>query len=243
MTQALAHHPVQILTNSDFLTSQATAAGLDTRCWHTVPNALLTDGVPPPTAQRDRQRLNGPIRIVARAEPHKGIAELIEACPAHLDRPVEIVLADAAFEYWPGMQREVISTCHRLAATRPAIRLHPALPWQAVQPFLADAACTIISSTSPETFCNTALEALSVATPVVTFDLGHVPRLIGQAGVVVPTGAGAAGLWDAAGRLLADSAAYQAASAAGPPIAARHTPAAAADAFLSAVAGPTETRS
>ncbi len=179
--QALAHHPDHVLTNSEFLCHQATAAGLATHRWPAVPHALLTPGPPPAAAIREQLRQRGPIRIVTRAEPHKGIAELITACPPDLDRDVDIVLASAAFEYWPGMQREVITTCQRLADDHPRVRLCPALPWHGVQPFLAAASCTVIASTSPETFCNTALEALSVATPVVTFDLGHVPTLISGA--------------------------------------------------------------
>lgn len=69
----------------------------------------------------------------------------------------------------------------------PGVRVLPALAWISVQPFLAGAACTVIATTAPETFCNTALESLSVATPIVTKDLGHVLTRIGTAGTVVPT--------------------------------------------------------
>ncbi|MGH3887385.1 MAG: glycosyltransferase family 4 protein [Pseudonocardiaceae bacterium] len=233
--QALARHPDHVLTNSAFLCHQAAAVGLDTQRWHVVPNALITPGTPPADAVREHLRQRGPVRIVTRAEPHKGIAELITACPSDLGRDVNIVLASAAFEYWPGMQREVITACQRLADDHPRVRLCSALPWHGVQPFLAAASCTVIASTSPETFCNTALEALSVATPVITFDLGHVPTLIGDAGTVVPLAQSADGLWKAVTDLLDSSHRYRHASQAGPRHAARHQPDLVAETFLAAV--------
>ncbi len=233
--QALAHQPDRVLTNSEFLIREATNAGLDTRGWRAVPNALLTPGTPPSATAREHLRTSGPVRIVARAEPHKGIAELITACPHTFERDVEIVLATAGFEYWPGMQQQVIADCQSRARAHPRVRLVADLPWRAVQPFLAGAACTVIASTSPETFCNTALEALSVATPVVTFDLGHVPTLIGNAGAVVPPSAGAAGLWQAVTELLADTEGYQRASQTAIQRAAKHDPAAIAEQFLRVV--------
>lgn len=233
--QALARHPDYVLTNSEFLLGQATAAGLNVSGWHAVPNALINPGVPPTLAIREQLRRGGPVRIVGRAEPHKGIAELITACPRDLGRNVDIVLASAGFEYWPGMQREVIAVCQRVAADHPRVWLHPELPWHGVQPFFAAASCTIIASTSPETFCNTALEALSVATPVITFDLGHVPTLIGGAGTVVPRTHGANGLWKAVIDLLNNPHRYHHASHTGPMRAAPHQPEKVAETFLAAV--------
>jgi glycosyltransferase involved in cell wall biosynthesis len=235
LQQALAHRPDHVLTNSDFLIREATKAGLDTGGWHAVPNALLAPGGPPTEAQRESLRRHGPVRIVARAEPHKGIAELIAACPQDLDHDVEIVLATAGFEYWQGMQHDVQRECSLVARQRPRVRLLPELAWDRVQPFLAGAACTVIASTAPETFCNTALEALSVATPVVTFDLGHVPTLIGPAGTVVPVERGARGLWQAVQDLLADRDRYQRASTEGPLRAAPYQPQSVAETFLDAV--------
>ncbi|MFE0023383.1 glycosyltransferase [Amycolatopsis sp. NPDC059021] len=234
--QALAHCPDRVLTNSEFLITKATAAGLDTTGWQAVPNALLAPGSAPGSAAREQLRTRGPVRIVARAEPHKGIAELIDACPHALDRDVDIVLATAGFEYWPGMQHHVVADCRRRAAAHPRVRLVPDLPWRAVQPFLAEAACTVIASTSPETFCNTALEALSVGTPVITFDLGHVPTLIGDAGTVVPTAAGAAGLWHAVNDLLAEPSGYHRASRKATGRASAHNPNLIAHRFLDALA-------
>jgi iron(II)-dependent oxidoreductase len=233
--QALARRPDTVLTNSRFLIDQAAEAGHDTSAWKAVPNGLLTNAVPVPDQRREARRRCGPVRIVARAEPHKGIRELIDATPADLDRPVEIVLA-AGFEYWPGMQTEVIAGCRRAAAACTAtVRVLPALPWRDVPLFLADAALTVISTTSPESFCNVAAEALSVGTPVVAYDFGHVPVLAGPSGVMVPPDHGPGALWAAARGLLADPGGYHAAARAAPGRVAGHTPAAAASAFLAAV--------
>ena len=122
--------------------------------------------------------------------------------------------------------------------TAPArVRLLPALGWRDVPGFLAQAAVTIISTTSPESWCNAAAEALSAGTPVIGYDFGHVPALTGPAGVMVTPGQPPRALWSAATRLLADPGAYHAAATAAPGQVRPHTPAAAAAAFLRAVAG------
>jgi glycosyltransferase involved in cell wall biosynthesis len=233
--EAAAHASV-VMTNSPFMLEEAASAGYDTSRWAAVPNALLTTVEPPDGDRRERLRRAGPVRIVARAEPHKGIRELIDAVPDDLGRQVEIVLAAAGFEYWPGMQDDVINEARNAARSSPAVRLLPALPWRAVPDFFAGAAATIISTTSPESWCNAAAEALSAGTPVVAYDFGHVPTLAGPAGVMVAPGRPATALWDATTALLDDPRAYHAASRAAPAPVAAHTPAAAAAAFLDALA-------
>jgi glycosyltransferase involved in cell wall biosynthesis len=132
---------------------------------------------------------------------------------------------------------EALKACRRFAALRPDVaRLLPALPWREVPAFMAGAAVTAISSLEPETFCFVAAEALSVGTPLVTFDLGYVPTLAGDAGRVVPLEAGFDGMWAAITDLLTDPAAYHAASAAAAGRVFAHTPLKVADAFLAAVA-------
>jgi glycosyltransferase involved in cell wall biosynthesis len=236
--QALARHPDAVITNSDFLIGQAAAAGFDTAAWRAVPNALLTAATPPGPERREELRRTGPVRIAARAEPHKGLRELIEAIPDDLGRPADIALAAAGFEYWPGMQEEVIRECRDAARSAPGeVRILPALKWGQVPEFLAGAAATIISTTSPETWCNAAAEALSAGTPVIAYDFGHVPVLTGTAGIMVPPAEPAAALWDAATTLLADRAAYHLAARSAPGRVRGHTPAASARAFLAAVSG------
>jgi glycosyltransferase involved in cell wall biosynthesis len=236
--QALAAGPDRVITNSKFLISQAAEAGLNVTGWSAVPNALLTPAKPPAPDRREELRQRGPVRIAVRAEPDKGIAELIAAVPPGLDRDVEIALAAAGFEYWPGMQDQVMADCAAAARTAPArVRLLPPLPWQDVPGFLAGAAVTIISTTSPESWCNAAAEALSAGTPVIGYDFGHVPVLTGPAGVMVAPGQPPRALWAAATRLLADPDAYHAAATTAPGQVRPHTPAAAAAAFLSAVNG------
>jgi glycosyltransferase involved in cell wall biosynthesis len=221
---------------SDFLSEEGAQAGLDTGRWATVPNALLDVPAPVPAAMRERLRQRGPIRIASRVEPAKGLVELLEAVPEDWQRPIELVLAEADFEFWTGMQRDVLAACRKEAALRPEnVRLLPALGWREVPPFLAGAAATIISSTEPETFCHTAAEALSVGTPVVTFDLGNVPRLVGAAGRAVPLEDGAAALWSTLSDLLNNADDYAAASRSAPSRVAAFNPIAAATALLTAL--------
>jgi glycosyltransferase involved in cell wall biosynthesis len=63
-----------------------------------------------------------------------------------------------------------------------------------------------------ETFGLVALEAMAGGAPVVAFDLGNLPALIGGGGLVVPRERGHVGLWCAAGKLLADPIGYEQAS-------------------------------
>ena len=234
--QALVVGPDRVITNSEFLISQAAEAGLDVTGWAAVPNALLATAEPPLPERREALRRRGPVRIAVRAEPHKGIAELIAAIPLGLGRDVEIALAAASFEYWPGMQDEVAAACAAAARAAPArVRLDPALDWREVPSFFAGAALTIISTTSPESWCNAAAEALSVGTPVIGYGFGHVPTLAGPAGVMVRPGEPPAALWAAATRLLADPGAYHAATTAASGQVSQHTPAASAAAFIGAV--------
>ncbi|MEE1823887.1 glycosyltransferase family 4 protein [Streptomyces sp. BE20] len=232
MTTSLAHRPDTVLTVSDFMIEEAARQGLDSSSWQALPNALLHHTAPPTAAEREELRAHGPVRIVARAEPHKGTAELLKAMPAGLGRRLEIVLAAAGFEYWPGMQDQVIDECRRLAAERPDVALLAALPWQDVPPFLAGAAVVVVGSTSPETFGNVAAEALSVATPVVGYGLGHLPALTGEAGRMTDLDQGPEQLWAAVTRLLGDLDAYHAASQAGPAQVAAHSPRVVAETFL-----------
>lgn len=220
---------------SDYLMDEAARSGLNTRQWATVPNTLLEFGSPPGQRQREQQRRSAPVRVATRVEPAKGLVELLTALPGAWWRPVELVLAEADFEYWPGMQRDVMAECRELARRRPdVVSILPALPWREVPHFLGGAAATVISSVEPETFCHTAAEALSAGTPAVTFDLGNVPRMIGAAGRAVPLDAGPAALWTALDDLLGDPATYQAASRAAPGRVAAFTPAAATRALLDA---------
>jgi glycosyltransferase involved in cell wall biosynthesis len=234
--QALARNPDAVIPNSAFLCEEAARAGIDTTGWVPVPNALLNAAKPPSIEQREKLRQSGPVRIVARAEPHKGIRELITALPPGLNRPVEIVLAAAGFEYWPGMQDTVLAECAEAARRAPGnVKLLPALPWRQVPEFFSGASLTIISTTSPETWCNVAAEALSAGTPVIAYAFGHVPVLVGSAGVMVPPGTPANALWAAALELLGDRAAYHQAARTAPTRVCDHTPSASASRFLAAV--------
>ncbi|AHH97441.1 hypothetical protein GCM10010174_06480 [Kutzneria viridogrisea] len=235
MRRSLAQRPDAVLAVSPFLIDEAARTGLDTTGWHALPNALPSTGQAPCHDERERLRRTGPVRIVARADPYKGIAELLNALPEGFGRPVQIVLAAAAFELGRGMQTELINACRARAAAFPNVEVLPAIPWLGVQPFLAEAALTLVPSTRPETFGNVAAESLSVGTPVVAYRFGHLPVLVGGAGRLVDldvlSGLGrsslltgntleavdfadnAARLWQAAAELLDNADAYHAASA------------------------------
>jgi iron(II)-dependent oxidoreductase len=220
---------------SPFMELEAQREGYDTSKWRVIPNALLATAQPVPAAERERLRAEGPIRIVSRAEPYKGLAELLEALPADWDRPVELVLAKAGFEYWPGMQQEVFDAVHAAAAKRPdVVRVLDPLPWDGVQDFFAGAAATVIASYEPETFCNTAAEAMSTGAPVVGFGIGNLPFLVSEGGVMVPLAAGCSGLWSELALLLADSERYHALAHNAPLRTSLHAPADVVRALLDA---------
>ncbi|MGC5000718.1 glycosyltransferase family 4 protein [Streptomyces sp. DT195] len=198
---------------SPFMESEAREQGYDTSSWTIVPNALFAPARPAEREERERLRTQGPIRIVSRAEPYKGLAELLEALPDDWTRPVELVLAAAGFEYWPGMQDEVFAAVRAAAGLRPdVVTVLDALPWQEVQPFFAGAAATIIASYEPETFCNAAAEAMSTGAPVVGIGIGNLPHLVGDGGLMASADQGAKGIWPALAELLDDTDRYHAVS-------------------------------
>ncbi|MER6912680.1 glycosyltransferase family 4 protein [Streptomyces sp. NPDC000594] len=239
MRQSLGHRPDAVLTVSDFLAGESARAGVDSGDWYVLPNALPLRSAPPGRDERERLRSTGPVRTLARADPQKGIVPLLRAYPeAGIGRPVQIVLAHARFEFWPGMQNQVVEECRRLAAALPEVEILPAMPWHEVQPFLAGSAAALIPSIEPETFGNVASEALSVGTPVVGYGLGHLPALIGEGGRTVDLEDGPEQLWESLTRLLDDASAYHAASRCAPAQVADLAPDAVARTFLRAVAPP-----
>jgi iron(II)-dependent oxidoreductase len=173
---------------------------------------------------------------VARAVPGKGQAAFLRAMPEGWTRPVEVVLAEADFEFTRGETAQALADCRAERERRPGlVRILPALPWRHVPPFLAGAALTPVTSLEPETFSFVAAESLSAGTPVTALDIGYVPRLLGPAGAVTPFASGMPGMWGAVIRLLADHDAYHAACLAAPARVAAHTPERAAEVFLAAV--------
>ncbi|MFJ7279918.1 glycosyltransferase family 4 protein [Kitasatospora sp. NPDC098663] len=257
MHESLAHKPDAVLAASSFLVSESARAGVDTTGWQVLPNPLPRRGTPPPSGIREGLRRTGPLRTLARPDPVKGITGLLRAIPDDFDRPVQVVLADAGFELWRGMQDDVRRECQKLAEGRPQIELLPPLPWDEVQDFLAEAALAMMPTTWPETFGNVAAEALSAGTPVVGFHLGNLPHLVGTAGALVelgpaaevhhisavtsrnaqPPGAeeGFARLWAATTALLSDPDGYHAASEQAVRQVAGYEPAAVASTFLRCV--------
>jgi glycosyltransferase involved in cell wall biosynthesis len=257
MHESLARRPDAVLAVSSFVIEESARAGVDTTGWQVLPNSLPRPGTPPPPDVRETLRRTGPLRTLTRPDPVKGIAGLLRSIPDDLDRPVQIVLADAGFELWRGMQDDVRRECESAARARPGIELLPALRWDEAQDFLAGSALALVPTTWPETFGNVAVEALSTGTPVAGFRLGNLPHLVGTAGCLVeldrpaevqdiggvtgltaqPAHAdeGFARLWSAMTSLLADHDAYHMASERALCQAAGYEPATVADAFLRSV--------
>ncbi|MFJ6381437.1 glycosyltransferase family 4 protein [Kitasatospora sp. NPDC092039] len=204
-----------------------------------VPNALLPDPTvtPPAPELREQLRRNGPVRVLARLGPEKGVLDLLETASGW-DRPVEVALAEAGFEDSAGSQSELLDACRTAAARVPGVRLRGALAWDEVLPWLAGAAVVIVPS-HKETFGLVALEAMSVGTPVVAYRVGNLPALISPTGdgdhLLVGHDEGPAALHKAAQTLLEDDILYAATTQTVYRRAAEFEPHRIADFFLEAV--------
>jgi iron(II)-dependent oxidoreductase len=228
-----------VLAASPYLLHAAREGGWDTSKWTILPNAVAANVTPPSRADREVLRRSGPLRLVSRAVPGKGQGAFLAAMPDWWDRPVDVVLAEADFEFTRGETAQELADCRSQQRRRPdVIRLLPALAWDAVTPFLASAALTAVTSVEPETFSYVAAESLAACTPVAAFGLGYVPDLLASAGITVPLHAGMTGLWEAIAVLVHDHDAYHAASRAAPARLTSHTPEHAAAVFLDATARP-----
>jgi Glycosyltransferase Family 4 len=104
---AAAH---RVIAPSAAVLAEARARGYDPAAWRIVPNPLLIDPDQlerPDAAHREQLRRNGPVRIVARLGAEKGVASLLAAATPS-SRPVQVVLAPAAFEAEPGSQQALL---------------------------------------------------------------------------------------------------------------------------------------
>jgi glycosyltransferase involved in cell wall biosynthesis len=208
---ALARADV-VIAPSAVVLDQARQGGFNTSGWHVVPNALLHEHPPTVDGGREALRQSGPIRVLARLGPEKNVRRLLEAGRL-VQRPIEVMLAEAGFEVAAGSQAIERDRCRSAVAN---LRLGTVqaggLAWPLVPAWLAQAAVVIVPSVR-ETFGLVALEAMSVGTPVVAFDVGNLPTLIGTGthagGVIVPRSGGEHGLWRAAELLLEDPLRYQ----------------------------------
>lgn len=178
-----------VIAPSSTVLDQARAQGYDTSAWTVVPNGLLHEHPCPNEAAREALRRNAPIRVLGRLGPEKNIPDLIGQAPV-LGRPAEVVAAGAGFETMPGAQTGERFRCAYAAARHPGVDLRPGpISWAEVPVWLADAAVVIVPSRR-ESFGLVALEAMSVGTAVVCFDIDHLPVLVGSdasaGGVIVP---------------------------------------------------------
>jgi glycosyltransferase involved in cell wall biosynthesis len=200
-----------VVVPSPTVLDQAVGRGYDTRAWHTVPNALLRKGARPSESRREALRSGGPVRVLARLGPEKNVRGLLDAGRL-VERPIQVITAGAGFEVADGAQAKELDWCrHSVAHLRLGTIHGDGLAWDEVQEWLAGAAVVIVPSVR-ETFGLVALEAMSVGTPVVAFDVDNLPALVGTGsdagGVVVPRSSGEYGLWRAAEHLLGDPLRY-----------------------------------
>lgn len=227
-----------VLAPSPTVLGHAAACGYDTRGWQVVPNALLHEHTPPPQSRREALRLGGPIRVLAGLGAEKNVRALLDA-GRHVERPVQVITAEAGFKAADGAQAEELDWCRHLAAHLKLGVIHGGgLAWEDVLPWLAGAAVVIVPSVR-ENFGLVALEAMSVGTPVVAFDVGNLPALIGTGddagGTIVSRSSGEVGLWRAAERLLADPLRYYALTRAAYHRSRDYLPATVADIFVKVV--------
>lgn len=204
---ALAAEPQAVIVPSATVLAQATERGYDSTAWTIVANTLLTEPTPKPDRIRDHLFQHGSIRVLARLGPEKGVAALLAPRNRH-DRPIEIALAKAPFEIAAGSQDDLLRNCQTLAGETPGVTVFPGLPWDDVLPWLSDASVVIVPSLA-ETFGLVALEAMAAGTPVVAHNVGNLPTLIGDGGILVPHHQGAAGLWRASRDILSDAVTYR----------------------------------
>lgn len=227
-----------VIAPSPTVLDQAHDRGYDTDRWQIVPNALLHDHAPPADSRREALRRHGPIRILARLGPEKNIRALLDAGRL-IDRTIEVIVGEAGFEITAGGQAAELDRCRYSAAHLTLGTIHSGgLTWDQVPSWLAQAAVVIVPSLR-ETFGLVALEAMSVGTPVVAFDVGNLPALVGTGdgagGVIVPRSWGEHGLWRAAEQLLADPIRYAALSRAAYYRSRDYLPTTVAETFVKAV--------
>jgi len=184
----LSRCPRQILYNSDVSARQHEAAGYDaTRTW-VIPNGFDTDAFRPDDAARlrIREELALPagallIGLVARVHPIKDHANFLRAAALFVvDYPQThfVLVGDGAEVGNAGLAGLIetlqLQSCVHLMGRRTDIAA-------------IDAALDIGSCSSwGEAFPNTIGEAMACGAPCVATDVGDVPQIIGDTGVVVP---------------------------------------------------------
>lgn len=166
--------------------------------WGLLPSLV---SVPPP-ARRFRLRAAGPVRVVTRLDPDRGIEGLLAALASGFPRSVEVALACGAVEEYPGQQRATFDAIRRAVRGDRRVRLRRPLGWGQVPGFLAGASVAVVAA-GERTYGSVALEAMRVGTPVVGVAAGNLPELVGSAGVLVPPSPRVvAEVWEAAASLL-----------------------------------------
>ncbi|MHB8724072.1 MAG: glycosyltransferase [Casimicrobiaceae bacterium] len=184
----LSRRPRQILYNSDVSAGQHEAAGYDATRTRVIPNGFNTDLFRPDQAARLRLReelaLSADallIGLVARVHPIKDHANFLRAAAlfaANYPQAHFVLVGDGAEvgnnELTGLIEALQLPSCVHLLGRRTDIA--------------AIAAALDIASSSSwgEAFPNAIGEAMACAVPCVATDVGDVPQIIGDTGVVVP---------------------------------------------------------
>jgi glycosyltransferase involved in cell wall biosynthesis len=174
-------------------------------------------GLPEAAVDRERGRAalrglvgdgSGPVLgLVGRLDPHKGHREVLAVLPRLRERhAVRAVFVGADDPAHPGY-REQLAAEIAAAGLEGAVKL-PGFRGDAVELIAGCDALVIPSVTSrgalgKEGFSLVALEAMGVGTPVVAYNHGGPPEVLGDCGLLVPAGDREA-LGDALLRLLGD---------------------------------------
>jgi glycosyltransferase involved in cell wall biosynthesis len=155
---------------------------------HVVPLGVDTESFSPRPAPRPRPFTVG---FVGRLERHKGIVDLLDAA-RHLDAHL-LVVGEGRLRVH--IQREAVRRPDR-------IRLHPWTDRQQLPDLLAEMDVLVLPSVPvtqrnvapwigipwEEQFGRVLVEAMACGVPVVGSDVGEIPRVIGEAGMVYPAG-------------------------------------------------------
>ncbi|MFA1543531.1 glycosyltransferase family 4 protein [Actinomadura monticuli] len=200
----------RVIAPSPALIGDAAARGYRADSWRVVPNALLHERIPADVGERERLRREGPFRTLARPALNKGVLDLLKSVPAGLDRPAHMMLAAAPFDTDHETQQSIVDRCVR-ACVPPTQLSVRRLSWAQAPAWLAKAAVVLVPSHA-ESFGLVALEAMNAGTPVVAYDVGNLPDLIGTGddagGTLVEREAGPRALWRAALALVQDRVTY-----------------------------------
>jgi glycosyltransferase involved in cell wall biosynthesis len=176
-----------VVCNSDAGRRAHEALGYAPARMHVIPNGIDTDRfVPDDTRRRETRSAWGVpadatlVGMVARIDPHKGIAQYLEAAaglPERADLYVALVGPGRAEE------REALRAAWGVGPLAGRLKLVEALPEaERIYPALD----LLVSASWAEGFSNSIAEAMACGVPCVVTDVGDSAIVVGETGIVVP---------------------------------------------------------